>query len=294
MAKTKEELYQQAVRVAFLGLVVNLALGLSKLIGGLTGDSFALISDAINSLGDVFMSLAVLFALWIARKPADAEHPYGHTRAEAIAGSNIAVLVFFSALMVGWEAIGRLSIRHDPPPLWTVWIAAVNVVIKEALYQYGMRVGRLTRSSAMLASAWDHRADAFSALAVLIGLCLVRWGGSALLFADEVAALAVVVMILFSAGSLFRTSASELMDVQADDQFVQDVREKAIGVVGVRDVETLWIRKTGIEYLIDIHIEVDPELTVAEGHQIGHNVKDELLRSFPVVRDVLVHLEPHL
>lgn len=290
----KEDVYRQAVQVATAGLLINLSLGVAKLIGGVVGESFALISDAINSLGDVFTSLAVLFALWIARKPADAEHPYGHTRAEAIAGSNIAVVVFFSALMVGWEAYYRIGVAHSLPPSWTLWIAAANVVIKEVLYHVGMRIGRRSKSSSMLASAWDHRADAFSALAVLVGIAAVRWGGPALIFADELAALAVVLMILVSASSLFYKSASELMDVQADREVVERIRKRAAQVTGVRGVETLWVRKTGLEYLVDIHIEVDPELTVAEGHQIGHNVKDELLESFPVLRDVLVHLEPHL
>ena len=133
----------------WLGLVVNLALGLTKLVGGVVGQSYALVSDAVNSLGDVFTSAAVILAFRVAQKPADAEHPYGHTRAEAIAGSNVAVLVIVSALLVGWGAITASSAHaRVMPPFWTLAIAGVNVVIKEALYQYKIRLGRRTRSSA--------------------------------------------------------------------------------------------------------------------------------------------------
>lgn len=276
-----------------LGLVINLALGVVKLVGGIVGSSFALISDAVNSLGDVFMSLVVLFALRVAQRPPDAEHPYGHTRAEAIAGSNVALLVIVSALLVGWEAIQRISVPHDLPPLWTLWIAAGNVLIKEALYRYNLRVGERTKSSVVIAGAWDHRSDALCSLAVFIGLGVVRWGGPDWIGADEVAALVVVAVIIWSGAQLFRRSASELMDVQADEEFVQQVREAAESVADVRAVETLWVRKSGLEYFADIHIEVDQRLTVAQGHLIGHRVKDHLLAEFPTLRDVLVHLEPY-
>ncbi len=285
--------YREATGAALLGLVVNLALGVVKLVGGIVGSSFALISDAVNSLGDVFMSLVVLFALRIAQRPPDDEHPYGHTRAEAIAGSNVAVLVIVSALLVGWEAIQRLGIQHNLPPVWTLWIAGGNVLIKEALYRYSLRIGKRTKSSVVIAGAWDHRSDAFCSLAVLVGLGIVRWGGPDWIGADEVAALVVVAMIIWSGASLFRKSASELMDVQADEELVQQVREAAETSPDVKAVETLWVRKSGLEYFADIHIEVDQNLTVAEGHRIGHHVKDHLLEAFPMLRDVLVHLEPY-
>jgi cation diffusion facilitator family transporter len=286
-------IYRQTIRAAILGLVVNGILGVVKLIAGLVGHSFALIADAVNSLGDMITSGIVVFALRVAQKPPDAEHPYGHTRAEAIAGSNVAVLIAVSALLVGWEALRRFDRAHAVPPAWTLWIAGANVVIKEGLYRYKIAVGRRTGSSALIANAWDHRSDAFCALAVLVGLAVVRWRGPSMIWADEVAALIVVVAIMWSAGRLFRDSAHELLDVQANETFVRDVEAAARSDPRVRDVETLLIRKSGLEYFVDIHIEVDPSLTVAEGHAIGHEVKDELLRRFAQIRDVLVHLEPH-
>ena len=285
--------YDEAIAAALLGLVVNLALGTVKLVAGLVANSFALLSDAINSWGDVFTSVVILFALRFAQRPPDDEHPYGHSRAEAIAASNVALLVLLSALGVGYEAIRRLGMPHPLPPLWTVGIALANVVIKECLYQYKMRVGRRLNSAALLANAWDHRSDAFCSAAVLVGLLLVWWGGPRWISMDEVAALFVVVAIVWSAGRLFYQSLIELMDVQADPEIVNRVRQAASSVTGVAGVEKLWVRKSGLEYFVDIHIEVDPQLTVAAGHRIGHAVKDELLRQFHMLRDVLVHLEPH-
>lgn len=286
------QLYREAERAAVLGLLANLALGLLKVVAGSVGSSFALVSDAVNSLGDVFASAVVLFALRVARRPPDEEHPYGHTRAEAIAGSNVAVLIALSAALVGWHAIRQLGAPHDVPPAWTLWIAAVNVPLKEGLYRYKVRVGNRTGSSALIANAWDHRSDALSALAVLIGLSAVRWGGSAWAGADSGAALVVAAAIAFSSVQLFRKSASELMDPQAEADLVQRVERCAQAVGDVEAVEKLWVRKSGLEHFVDIHIQVDETLTVAEGHRIGHRVKERLLADFPSLRDVLVHLEP--
>lgn len=286
-------LYQQATRAALLGLVINLLLGIVKLFGGIFGNSFALLSDAINSLGDSLTSVVVLFALRFAQRPADHEHPYGHTRAEAIAASNLALLIILSAVWVGWEAVSRMGVTHELPPWWTLWIAGANVLIKESLYRYKVRVGRRTGSAAIVANAWDHRSDALCSLAVLIGLAAVRWSGPRHIWADELAALVVVAAIVYSGVQLFRSSASELMDLQADDEFVLRLRTAAEQVPGVRAVEKLRVRKTGLEYLADMHLEVDAHLTVAEGHRIGHAVKDQLIRQFRALRDVLIHLEPH-
>ncbi len=286
-------LYRQAIRAALLGLGVNIGLGVVKLVGGLLGNSFALISDAINSFGDCLTSIVVVSALHFAQKPGDAEHPYGHTRAEAVAASSVALLVILSAIYVGWEAIARLGQTHDAPPFWTLWIAGANVLIKESLYRYKVKVGRQTGSIAVVANAWDHRADALCSLAVLIGLGTVRWAGPAFVWADEAAAIFVVGAILFTGIDLYRRSASELMDVQAEEALIDEIRRVAEAVDGVAAVEKLWVRKTGLEYLADIHVEVDAQMTVFEGHRIAHLVKDKLLSHFVPLRDVLVHLEPN-
>jgi cation diffusion facilitator family transporter len=286
-------IYRRVVRAAVFGLIVDVALGGGKLAAGLASGSFALLSDALNSIGDAVSTVVVLAALYFAQQPPDKEHPYGHTRAEAIAASNVALLIVLSALWLGWETLKQLAADQHAPPNWTLWVAAGNVLIKEGLYRYKAAVGRRTGSAALLANAWDHRSDALCSLAVLAGLAAVRFGGARLAWADEIAALVVVALIVWSGVQLFRKSASELMDVQADEDFVRKINNAAMTVPGVLAIEKLWVRKSGLEFFVDIHVEVAPQCTVAAGHEIGHAVKDRLMEEFQHLRDVLVHLEPH-
>jgi cation diffusion facilitator family transporter len=285
-----QDLYRRSRRAAFAGLAVSLALGLAKLAGGVWGHSIALLSDAVHSLGDCLTAAAVWGALLWAQQPADREHPYGHTRAEAVAGSNVALLLILSALWVAWEALHTLAEPSPPPEAYTLWIAGASILLSEGLYQFSSRVARQTGSRAVLAAAWDQRLDALGSLAVLVGLALARWAG--VHAADHVAALFVAVMILWAGVGLFWGSVHELMDRQAEPEMLDAVRREAQAVPGVWGVEKLLVRKAGLEHLVDIHIEVDPQLSVREGHAIGHAVKDRLLEKLLTVKDVLVHLEP--
>lgn len=284
--------YARAEGAALLGLAANFLLAGAKLAAGLISQSFALLADAVNSLGDVVSSTVVLGALRFAQRPPDAEHPYGHTRIEAVAGALVSMLIIGSAAVVGWEALHRIGMDHPPPPHWTLWVAGGTALLKELLYQYKWRLGRRTGSQSLLANAWDHRSDALAALAVLVGLGVVRFGGPEYRAADEVAALVVVVIILRGGVLLLLGSVHELMDAQAEPAYLDRVRTSALGAPGVLGVEKLWVRKTGIEYLVDIHIEVDPDSSVREGHTVAHRVKDRLMEEFPEIREVLVHLEP--
>lgn len=287
-----DALYRSATRTAAAGLAINLTLGVVKLVGGIVGQSFALVSDAVNSIGDSLGSGVVLFALRVAQRPPDPDHPYGHTRAEAVAGISVAWLIAFSAMTVGWEAVSHMFDRHTAPAGWTLWIAAANVVLKEVLYRVNKSIGERIGSQSLVANAWDHRSDALCSLAVVIGIAAVRWGGERFMWADEVAALVVVAAIFWSAFHLLRTSAVELMDQQADEATVDAIRKQALMVTGVRAVEKLRVRRSGMECFADIHIEVDPQLTVERGHKIGHDVKERLIKEVTSLRDVLVHLEP--
>jgi len=290
--KKVNDLYRQSRQAALWGVAITLTLGIAKLAGGLLGNSLSLLSDAVHSLGDAFAAAAVVGALAWAQQPADQEHPYGHSRAEAIAGSNVALLLILSGLWVIWEAIHGFAQPAPPPEVYTLAIAAASVLLNEGLYQYSSRVAQGTGSSALLAASWDQRVDAFSSLAVLVGLALAKWGGPTWHSSDHVAALIVAVVILWTGSSLFLSSVQELMDRQADPAILEKVRQAALTVPGVRGVEKLLVRKSGLEYLVDIHVEVDPEITVREGHGIGHAVKDLLMSQFITVKDVLVHIEP--
>ena len=274
------------------GVGLSVALGVLKLAGGVCGHSVALVSDAVHSFGDALTAAAVWGSLLWAQRPADREHPYGHTRAEAVAGSNVALLLVLSGLGIGWEALCTLGEPALPPEWYTLGIAGLSIVLKEALYRYESRVASATGSSAVRAAAWDHRLDAVGSLAVLVGLALSFWGGPAWHAADHVAALAVAAVVLWAGGSLLWGSVQELMDRQAGPEVLEEVRREAAAVPGVQGVEKLFVRKTGLEHLVDIHIEVDPHISVREGHAIGHAVKDRLMGRIVTIKDVLVHIEP--
>ena len=285
-----KELYRQCRRAALLGVGLGLGLGALKLVGGLFGHSEALIADAVHSFGDALTAGAVWVSLLWAQRPADREHPYGHTRLEAVAGSNVALLLILSGLGMAWEALTTFGEASQKPELYTLAIAAVSILLKEALYRYESNVAKRTGSSAVRAAAWDHRLDALGSLAVLIGLAISIWGGWR--EADHVAALAVALVVLWAGGALLWSSVQELMDRQAEPAILDEVRREALAAPGVRGVEKVLMRKTGLEYLVDIHIEVDAEASVRDGHAVGHAVKDRLTKNIVTVKDVLVHIEP--
>jgi cation diffusion facilitator family transporter len=287
-----DELYTSARRVTAVGLVANLALGLIKLVAGIIGHSFALLSDGVHSICDSFNSVIVLASLYVAQRPADRQHPYGHTRAEAVGSLSLAWIIAFTAVLIGWEAVSRFLEPHHIPEAWTLWVAIANTIVKEALYRVNRHVGQRVGSQAVVTNAWDHRIDAFCSLAVVAGIGAVGWGGERFAWADAAAALVVVAIILWSAYELLLTSASELLDQQADDNVVDEIRAAARQVPGVRGVEKLLVRRSGMELFADMHVEVDPNLSVDRGHKIGHDVKSRLLDEFTALRDVLVHLEP--
>jgi cation diffusion facilitator family transporter len=202
----------------------------------------------------------------------------------------VALLLILSAVWVAWESLRTLHEPSPEPAAYTLAIAALSVVLNESLFQYSSRVAQRTGSSAVLAASWDQRLDAFGSLAVLGGLALAKWAGWHA--ADHVAALAVALVILWAGVTLFWGSLQELMDRQASAEVLDAVRREAAAVPGVRAVEKLLVRKAGLEHLVDIHIEVEPEISVREGHAIGHAVKDRLLKHIVTVKDVLVHIEP--
>ncbi len=285
-------MYRHATRAAWLGLAVNLGLAVVKLIAGIVGDSIAMIADAVNSTGDVLTSGVILYALRVAQGPADDEHSYGHSRAEVVAALSVAILIAVSALGVGLEAVGNLWTAHNVPPVYVLWIAAANVVIKESIYRYKRRVARQTGSQAIATGAWDHRSDAMCSAAVLVGLAVVRYGGEAYAWADEVAATVVVGFILVASIKLYRESASLLMDERCDPAIAAGIQRIAEQTPGVRAVEQIRSRRSGLEVFVDIHIEVGGSLTVDQGHRIGHDVQRRILAEIAPVTQVLVHVEP--
>lgn len=267
-------------------------LAIVKLVTGVLGHSIAMIADAVNSLGDALSSIGVLYALRVAKRPPDLNHPYGHSRAETIAALTIAVLIGTSALGIGVEAIRSLLSEHPIPPAWVLWVAFGNIIVKEAIYQYKRRIAAQTDSQSLLAAAWDHRSDALSSAAVLAGLGVVRLTDGQMIWADEVAALVVVFIILYTSAKLYRANASQLMDEQCGQSVLSEMVRLAMTVPGVVQVEQVRARRSGLEIHADLHIEVDPTISVESGHDIGHAVQRLLLKEMKAVSHVLVHVEP--
>jgi cation diffusion facilitator family transporter len=285
--------YRESRRAAAWGLALGLGLGLAKLIGGYMGQSLALVSDAIHSLVEAASAGGLLAALLVAERPADREHPYGHGRLEAVAEAGVALLLLGLAAGIAWEAVTTLHRPHPPLPAYTLVIAAVGAVFQEWFHQYTSQIARRTGSDALLATAWDSRLDAFGGLVVVLGIALARYGGGRWHWADHAAAFFISGAVLWMGACLLHDKINDLMDRQAPADVLAAVRAAASSVSGVLGVETLRVRKAGLEYLVDIHIEVAPELTVEVGHAIAHAVKDRIRSTVDKIHDVLVHVEPY-
>ena len=288
----RQRLYVDAKRAAVWGIGVNFLLLLSKMTVGIAAGSAALIADAVNSIGDVASSMAVRGALGMAQLEEDDDHPYGHTKAESIAGLSVSLLVAFSAGLLALETIKRFGSELEVPGIAAGLIAGVCAVIKEVIYRYTVQVAKRLNSSSLIAMAWDHRSDAIGSGLVAVSLMAAPYVGDWGRYIDPIAALCVCSALIYTAGKIFLSTATELMDQQADEATVQQVRDIAEAVGGVQAVEKLRVRKSGLEYFIEIHVQVEGMMTVDAGHRIAHHVKDQLLISLPRVRDVHVHIEP--
>lgn len=253
----------------------------------------ALIADGVNSLGDVAGSILVRGALWIAQRDPDPDHPYGHTKAESIAGLTVSVLIVFSALVLGAETLRSWN-SAEAVVTWTAGLIGIfSALVKEALYWYTIGRAERLHSSSLRAVAWDHRSDSISSAAIGIALVLGAYVGPSGAVVDRIAALIMCIVLVAVGVKIYQRTARELMDQQASPELVAEISAIAAGTGEVCNVETLRVRKSGLEFFVEIHIEVDGQSTVEEGHRIGHEVKDQLLQRFPRIRDVHVHIEPN-
>lgn len=287
----------EARRVAWLGIAGNLFLALMKGTVGWWAGSRALLADGINSATDVVSSLAVLYGIHLAHAPPDDEHPYGHGKAETIVGVIVAVIVAGAGLEAGIAAM-KAFFQPLSPPGWPALAAGVlAVAAKEGMFRYTIRLGKKWKSQAIIASAWDHRADVFSTLAALAGISgamlgqVLGWPFLAVL--DPLAGLGVAVFILTVAVKLIRESAWSAMDRVLDEEETRELRSAAESVPGVIRIDELLAREHGHYVIVDIRVAVDPGISVEEGHTIGKRVKRQLLDSFEHVEDVFVHINPY-
>jgi cation diffusion facilitator family transporter len=271
---------------------ISTLLGIVKIVSGWLGHSYALIADGIESMLDIVGSLVVLGGLRIAAIPPDRNHPYGHGKAESLAAMVVALLLLAAGLGLAVQSVHEILTPHHAPASFTLAVLVLVVAAKELLYRRLSRIGEATASTAIRVDAWHHRSDALTSAAAFIGISVALLGGEGYESADDWAALAACGIIGFNGVRLLRTAISEVMDAAAPAELEQAIRSLVRSVPGVISAEKCFTRKSGPGWLVDIHIEVDGSSSVADGHAIGHRVKDALCSSELRVLDVLVHIEP--
>lgn len=280
-------------RVTLWGLVANLILAGLKFVGGVFGFSQALIVDAVHSLSDSATDLAVLFGATYWTAPADEDHPHGHGRIETIITCAIGIMLAVVGLGLCYRALEALRQPPTALPEWAAFcIACASIVGKELLYQWTVRVGKRVGSAAVVANAWHHRSDGLSSVPVAVAILGTRFNPD-WTFLDPVAATIVAVLILQAAWKISWPALRQLSDVGVSNKEVAKMRHVATETDGVMAVHALRTRHIGHGLQVDLHVRVDPELTVREGHDIAHAVKRKLLEEVVDVVDVLVHVEPH-
>jgi len=283
---------QKAINTIYISIIGNALLAVAKGITGIFGNSYALIADAIESTTDVFSSVLVLFGLKYATKPADDNHPYGHGRAEPLITFAVVGFLVFSATIIAYESIQNLQIPQTAPKKYTLVVLAIVVVIKELFYRVVSKKSNETKSSSLKADAWHHRSDAITSLMAFIGISIAIFMGEGYEKADDWAALFASGFIIYNAYLIFRPALGEIMDEHLYDDFVAEIRTISMGVEGVVDTEKCLVRKTGISFHVDLHLIVNGSISVSEGHEIAHRLKDELQHKLPEISDVLIHIEP--
>lgn len=279
-------------RISLVSVIVNPVLALIKILAGVAGNSYALIADGVESFADVFSSIVVWKALRVSVKPADAEHPYGHGKAESLAGVVVAGALLAAALLLAAQSVQEIITPHHAPAPFTLFVLLAVVVVKEALFRVMWRAGDRIGSTALRSDAWHHRSDALTSAAAFVGIAIALIGGAGYESADDWAALAACGVIAFNGARLLRPAIAEIMDTSVPESVEKRVRAVASTVPGVRAIEKCRVRKSGLALLMDIHVVVDGEITVRDGHTIAHLVQDRLLESELPVQDVVVHIEP--
>jgi cation diffusion facilitator family transporter len=283
---------QRSVRATVVGLSTNIALAIIKLLAGIFGSSYALIADSIESMADTASSIIVWRAVVIADRPADAEHPYGHGKAEAVAAAAVSAMLLGAAILILSQSVKEILTPHHAPAPYTLYVLLGVILVKETLFRFVGRVGEEIQSSAVQADAWHHRSDAITSAAAALGISVALVGGDDYKSADDWAAIFAAFIIGFNGFRLLRPALDELMDAAPREDIAGVARAVAVQVKGVKGVEKCLARKMGYGFLLDMHIEVDGGLSVAVAHELAHAVKDTIRAKLPRVLDVTIHIEP--
>jgi cation diffusion facilitator family transporter len=285
---------KKAINTIVFSIVGNCFLALIKGFAGFFGNSYALIADAIESTTDIFSSILVLFGLKYANKPADKNHPYGHGKIEPLITFLLVGFLVISATFIAHESIQNIRNPHALPEKWTLIVLALIILWKELSFRIVIQKSEETNSSSLKADAWHHRSDAITSVAAFIGISMAIMLGKGYESADDWAALFASGFIFYNSYLIFRPALGEIMDEHFYDDLVEDIRRISLTVDGIIATEKCFIRKVGMIYHVDLHAKVNGSISVTDGHNLAHQLKDTLRAEIPQLGHVLIHIEPHL
>ena len=280
------------IQLARTGLITNGVLALVKLLAGILGHSYALIADAVESVADIFSSLVVWGGLRLASRDADQRYPFGYGKAESVSSAVVGLMLVGAALGIAIEAVREIMTPHHAPAPFTLVVLVLVVAIKELLFRRVSRSAKELGSQAVAADAWHHRADAITSAAAFVGISIALLGGPGWEMADDWAALLASVIIFYNGAQIIRPALAELMDQSPDEAVFHSVEAAAQEVDGVLATEKLRIRKSGTKYLLELHVQADPALSLHDAHILSGKVKSSIRGAVPRVANVLVHMEP--
>lgn len=293
-----DQRYTQASFGAWVGIIGNIALAGMKLVVGLLANSKALIADAAHSASDVAGSVAVLIGIKAAHKPPDQDHPYGHGKAESIAAIIVSVLLLLVGIEIIISSIKAIVAGVTRPPAWYALVAIIiSIAVKEAMFQYKIKLGKRLNSQALIANAWEHRSDVFTSIAALVGVGGAvlgeYWQVPVLYYMDPLAGLLVAVIVLKMGYNLVKEAIHRTMDHILHEEDAQGLYETIRNVQGVQTIDELRAREHGSYVVVDVKISVNPRITVLEGHEIARAVKCKLMNKYEYVTDVFIHVNPY-
>jgi len=286
------EFASRGIRVTVFGILLSAALAAVKIIAGVTGYSYALIADGIESMLDIMSSLVVLGSLRIAATPPNERYPFGYGKAEPLGAMVVSNGLLIAAVVIAIQSIREILTPHHAPAPFTLAVLVAVVVTKEGMFRVLSRTGTEIGSKALATDAWHHRSDALTSLAAFVGITIALVGGRGYESADDWAALFACGIIAFNGFRLLRSALRDVMDAAPDPEIETRVREISVAVDGVVSIDKCHVRRSGLGYFVDIHVEVDGTISVRRGHEIAHRVKDRLLASELAVLDVTAHVEP--
>ncbi|MCX6954528.1 MAG: cation diffusion facilitator family transporter [Verrucomicrobia bacterium] len=282
-----------SARLVLRGIALNAVLAAAKFAGGIFGHTYALIADGAESTLDILSSLLVWAGFRVAARPPDADHPYGHGKAEPLVALAVALFVFAMAGWIALHAAHEIVTPHQGPAWWTLLVLAGVVVTKMWFSRRMDAAGEEVGSTLLGIEAMHHWSDAISSGAAFVGICIALWGGKGWETADDWAALFGCVIIAINGIGMFGKALRDVMDTAVAVDFENEIRALALAVDGVKALDKVRVRKSGLSHLVDIQVRVEGALTVREGHAIAHAVKDALIASAPhTISDVTVHIEP--